>query len=124
LPLSQLLVQGRVLLQLVRSWWPTEPQQQQQDPDQRRSSPGAHLADLADAAETSTTAAAEAGQPGHPAAAAAGAAAAAAAAAISVLQPLWSVTLQQWVTVGLLPQLLAVLNGSSRDLLQQDLRER
>jgi hypothetical protein len=123
LPLSQLLVQGRVLLQLVRSWWPTEEQQQQQDPGQRRSLPDAHLADQANAAETST-AAADGAQTGQSAAAAASEAAAAASAATAVLQPLWSVTLQQWVTAGLLPQLLAVLNGSSRDLLQQDLRER
>lgn len=123
MPVGQLLVEGRVLLQLVRSWWPVE--QPQQDANHKHS---AH-AD-ADTETTSAAAATAAGvdagaaqSAGQPAGVVAGVAAAA-EAALAALQPLWSVTLQQWLSVGLLAQLLAVLNGSSRNLLQQDVKER
>lgn len=93
--LSSLLTQLRVLMQLLANWWPV------QGDNQRQQQPAA------DAPADS-----------------AGSIAASAAAALQSLQPLWSVTLSQWVSVGLLPQLLAVFEGSSRDLLQQDLNNR
>ena len=109
--LQQLLVQGKVLLQIVNSWWPVD--QQQQQPRNSGSSGG-------ESGRHDGAAGAAPDQPPSPAAVAV----AAAEAAASVLPPLWSVTLQQWVSAGLLAQLLAVLGGSSRDLLRQDLQER
>lgn len=51
-------------------------------------------------------------------------AAAAAAQAAAALPPLWCVSLAAWVGAGLLPQLMACLGGSNRDLLQQDMASR
>lgn len=110
MPISQLFVQGRVLLQLVRAWWPDKQQQQE---EQRSTSPQtSHSGSAGTAAGEGDAADGTAGGK------------TAAEAAAAVLGPLWSVTLQQWVSVGLLPQLLAALNSSSKDSLQQDLRER
>jgi hypothetical protein len=108
-PVNEVLTQGRVLLQLVTSWWPTE----EQGTNHRASSTGGQ-----DTSSAIHAAAVQEGLSDGNDVAAAGEAAAAA------LPPLWSLTLQQWVTVGLLPQLLAVLSGGSRDTLQQDLEER
>lgn len=119
MPVAELLVQGRVLLQLVKAWWPTEQQQQQQQ--------GASQKPPGDPAGNTAAAAAEAAraeQAARGTSVMVAAAAAAAEAAAAALQPLWSVTLQQWLSVGLLAQLLAVLGGSSTDLLQQDLKDR
>jgi hypothetical protein len=95
--IAVLLTQARVLMHLLKSWWPVQDEQQQQllrPPEQQQQAGDAAAAVASDAA------------------------------AAASLQPLWAVTLRQWVTVGLLPQLLAVLGGSSRDLLQHDLVER
>lgn len=112
IPLHQLLLQGKVLLQLVKSWWPVD--EQQLGDNSHRSNSAVDQGTAAVPGRTELTADMEA----------AAAATAVAVAAAAELQPLWSVTLQQWVSAGLLPQLLAVLNGSSRDLLQRDLQER
>lgn len=109
MPISQLFIQGRVLLQLVRSWWPEEQQQE----EQRSSTPHTSHSGSATTAAGDGDAADETVGGGT-----------AAEAATALLGPLWSVTLQQWVSVGLLPQLLAALHSSSKDSLQQDLRER
>lgn len=105
LPLRQLLVQGKVLLQVVKAWWPVDEQQQapMHSPADQQDAQGAAAALSQPPKRESATAVAE--------------------AAAAALQPLWSVTLQQWVSVGLLPQLLAVLGGSSRDLLLQNLQD-
>lgn len=113
IPLHQLLLQGKVLLQLVKSWWPVD-EQQQGDNSHRSNSAVDHQGAAAVPGKTELTADMEA----------AAAATAVAVAATAELQPLWSVTLKQWVSAGLLSQLLAVLNGSSRDLLQRDLQKR
>lgn len=125
---NEVLTQGRVLLQLVTSCWPTE--QQQQDKQQQQQGKGQHqeqeegtnhIASSTRGEDTFSTVTAAVGDEGVSHGSGVAAAGEAAAAA---LPPLWSVTLQQWVTVGLLPQLLAVLSGGSRDTLQQDLKER
>lgn len=113
IPISHLMLQGKVLLQLVKSWWPVD-QHGGDGGDHAASSDGGREGQQEQQQRQSVGAGGAAGEQ-QPSVVEAAAAA---------LQPLWSVTLRQWVSVGLLPQLFAVLGGSSRDLLQQDLQDR
>lgn len=101
--LSHLLVQARVLLQLVRSWWPAG-KQQQADEQQHVTEHQAAWDSYDEQALDSPEAARE--------------------ALAAVPQPLWGVTLQQWVTLGLLGQLRAVFDGCKREVSQKDLSDR
>jgi hypothetical protein len=113
--ISNLLAQGRVLLQLLRGWWPAQSQQQQKlakPPSAGAAAVGSDGSDGGAAARTAGGGRADSSP------------LAAAHLAVEAMQPLWAVTLQQWAAAGLLPQLLALLDGSCTQQLQQRLVDR
>jgi hypothetical protein len=90
MPVESLLVQTQVLLQLVKSWWPGEQQQQQQRQQQLLLSRDSFTAEQLGSAS-------------------------AAGASAGGLPAVWAVGLGQWLSAGLLPQLMCCLGagGSS-----------
>jgi hypothetical protein len=86
LPVQSLLVQTQVLLQLVKAWWPGEQQQQQRQQQMQLSRDSFTAEQLGNAA---------------------------AGATFGGLPAVWAVGLGQWLSVGLLPQLLCCLAAGS-----------
>jgi hypothetical protein len=84
--ISSLLMQTQVLLQLVKAWWPGGQQQQQHRQQQMLLSSDSFTADPSGTA-------------------------AAAAAAVGGLPAVWAVSLGQWLSAGLLPQLMCCLGA-------------
>eukprot|EP00879_Flechtneria_rotunda_P020278 GHRR01021326.1.p1 GENE.GHRR01021326.1~~GHRR01021326.1.p1 ORF type:complete len:777 (+),score=379.23 GHRR01021326.1:752-3082(+) len=114
--LATLLVQARVLLALVYLWWPEQQQQQSKQHNHYTTNPAATNSELANRRAPSD-AGQQAAEEAHSDIAAA---TTAVAAATSALPLLWSITLVDWVSAGLLPQLLVCFGNSNRESLQHE----